>query len=104
MPKQVRVGAFTFAVDLAPIPTEHQPAWGVTTPHLERIVLEPSQRGNFLRDTFLHEVIHACLFVSGVNVAELDEERLVAALSPVLLAALRDNPAMLTYLLATDGD
>lgn len=74
----------------------------MTTPHLERIVVDNSQRGGFMRDTVLHEALHACLFATGLNLGDGEEERLVAALSPVLLAALRDNPALVAYLRSDD--
>jgi len=44
--------------------------------------------------TVIHEVLHACLFHIGCG----DEEDLVTRLSPVLLAALRDNKKLVEFL------
>lgn len=51
-----------------------------------------------LRDTFLHEVIHGCLRVMGVELDDENEERVAAALGPVLLDVLRRNGELVRYL------
>lgn len=67
-------------------------------PRYERITIEPDQKGNFLRDTLLHEVLHACLFAAAGGMTTDEEERLVASLTPVLLDTLRRNPGLLAFL------
>jgi hypothetical protein len=57
-------------------------------------------------ETLLHEILHQCLRVTATD-PDKDaqagcqdiEERTVAALAGPLLSTLRDNPALLTYLL-----
>lgn len=57
------------------------------------------------RETLLHESLHAILWsAGGATLLGLDdehEERLVTLLSPWLLAMLRDNPAVVEFLLAS---
>lgn len=53
-----------------------------------------------LRETYLHEVLHALIGMSGMNrdVLSESEEVVVNRLAPVLLQFLRDNPSVFTYL------
>jgi len=59
---------------------------------------------NNVREVLLHEVLHACAYISGLSVEgeyhRLDdvEETFVARISPVLLDVLRSNPSLLKYL------
>lgn len=60
----------------------------------------------FLRDTVLHEILHACFHESNIRntmqaLKRGDlEEAIVGAVSGPLLSALRDNPALTKWLLA----
>lgn len=61
---------------------------------------------DYVAETLLHEVLHSCLRVAACDPdadarAGLDdvEERAVSALSGPLLAALRDNPQLIAFLL-----
>ena len=49
----------------------------------------------------LHEVLHACVTVSGGDSHQ--EEALVTGLSHVLLQVLRENPDLVRYLLGKSG-
>ncbi len=67
-----------------------------------KVILDLSQEESYLRDSVLHELLHACyrqtnLYKSGEE-AHSNEEELVAALTPRILSLLRDNPGLVTYL------
>ena len=47
--------------------------------------------------TVLHEILHACADVVGVD-DDKAEERVVTVLSPALLQVLRDNPRLVEWL------
>ena len=47
-----------------------------------------------MRDTVLHEVLHACLFEAGKG----DCEDVVASLAPTLLYVIRKNPKLIEFL------
>lgn len=47
-----------------------------------------------MKDTLLHEILHACLFEVGRGA----QEEVVGALAPVLLYVLRKNPKLVEYL------
>lgn len=53
------------------------------------------------RDTVLHEVCHAIIDLQDLITDEDDKERITAALVPVLLGVLRDNPGLVAYLQET---
>lgn len=50
------------------------------------------------QDTLVHELLHACLSNVPHGLDDDGEESIVSALAPWLLAALRDNPALVAYL------
>jgi hypothetical protein len=74
---------------------------GETLNHDTRIHIKADQSPPCKRDTVLHEVLHAIVFLSGYShdMTTEGEEALVRTLTPWLLAALRDNPDLVTYLL-----
>lgn len=67
------------------------------------ILLRNDQSESSLRDTLIHEALHAIVYLSGIrenlSLSHEDEEKLVVALSPWLLALLRDNPKLVEFLL-----
>jgi hypothetical protein len=73
---------------------------GVCRPGLAAIAVE-TLPGNPIgeRELLLHEVLHACVAASSLDVPLDQEEPLVAAIAPRLLEALRQNPALIRYLL-----
>lgn len=64
------------------------------------ITLRKKQGAACKRDTLLHEVLHATIWMSGYGhgMESEAEEKLVRALTPWLLAALRDNPSLVEFL------
>lgn len=71
------------------------------------IVLHPRQSPTQLRDTLLHECLHMLLATAGTHTGSPpllspggDEERLVSALTPLLLDTLKRNPELVAFLTA----
>lgn len=101
-PKKIHVGPFDFDCQHDP---EHLAALGGAAAMnfaKLRIVYDKSQAPGYLRDSILHEVIHAAyqqtnLFENS-EAANEREEALVAALTPRLLDVLRANPKLIAYL------
>lgn len=83
---------------------------GVT--HLDRETIHlygdvKLQSAMTVRDTFLHEALHAIVYLGRLSVylkdpddekEKIKDEAFVAAFAPQLLAFLRDNPKALAYL------
>jgi hypothetical protein len=63
----------------------------------QSIAVHPWQSPRRMRVTVLHEVLHACADVVGVD-DDKAEERVVTVLAPALLAVLRDNPRLVGWL------
>jgi len=67
------------------------------------IELDADQGIDQERNTVTHELLHAVASTARVFDEPDDEERVVSALAPWLLAMLRDNPALVSYLTARDS-
>jgi hypothetical protein len=107
-PAAVVVGPVTFSVccdEDTLMRMEHATGsslFGATDVGSQSIVLNINVGPDVLAETLLHEVLHACLSVAGIS-HELDddaEERIVRALSPVLLQVVRSNPSTIRFLAA----
>lgn len=72
---------------------------GATSVHKHTIWTDPSGAEALVRETLLHEVLHA-LFDDSGWFAEDDEneEAIIRALSPRLYAVLVENPLLVAYL------
>lgn len=65
----------------------------------QRIDIDPAQGGDGRADTLLHELLHAAWYVAGITeFTSKQEERVVGALSPLLLDVLRRNPKLVQEL------
>lgn len=54
-------------------------------------------------DTLLHEVLHHIWDITSLRLGDNErEERVISALSPLLLDVLRRNPTLVTYLTAKE--
>lgn len=101
VPDSIAIGPHTWTVQTDPTGglTGDANCNGVTVRERLAIVLADDLAPSYAREVLLHELIHACL--SGTTEFGTDpEEALVRALAPLLLDALRRNPAILAYLTA----
>ncbi len=62
------------------------------------IRVDPDMPSSAYAETLLHETLHAVWHQAGLQRLEVDEEDLITALAPTLLAVLRDNPALVATL------
>jgi hypothetical protein len=76
-------------------------------PKQQLIAIRPGAGRDDEADSVLHEVLHQCLRASGCWPGQLRpgktfdlEEMIVSAITGPLLRALRDNPELVTYLVA----
>ena len=58
------------------------------------------------QETLLHEVMHCAWDVVGLGktIGSEDEEKAIKSLAPVILQVLRQNRALIPFLLADDGN
>jgi len=82
-----------------PVSLERSSLWegriGLWVPTVPEILLNGEMRGDALRTTFLHEVIHAVEDLCGI---ELDDHCRVDALASTVYAALRRNQGLVNWL------
>lgn len=83
-------------------------AYGVYDEGAQVITLDDSLGFERARETYLHESLHGMLAISQLDgliegQAEGLAEHIVSALSPVLLAWVRDNPDSVAYLQTVQG-
>lgn len=107
-PRRFTVLGQTFDVDLLPgdnVPGTWVPGQtGSCYYTLQRVALLAAQHPQQMRDTYLHEMLHA-LFVNGglQHLMQCDDEAMVSILTPHLLAMLRDNPRVVEFLTQKDA-
>lgn len=99
---EIKVGLYTYKVSWydSEFSCGGTPSFGCTSPSKLTIQIDKGTPSMVTRNTVLHELIHACdaLDVPHFGHIELgDEER--AYRSPILLAALRENPKLAKFLL-----
>lgn len=108
MPTSVRVGPFTYRVtqdweDYARL-GEDPDCYGHTDHKALVITINPRLVYASAAETLWHEVKHVVCRVIGLeDGATLKEEGWVNATACMEWAAWRDNPGLVTYLLAEDG-
>jgi len=104
MPATIEVGPFAYTVLVDPTAmrdhehaAHHTCMGGLDTKGL-RIMLAPEQAAGQMRDTLLHEVLHACFNVTGGLPTYDEEEKVLSLLASLLLDTLRRNPEFVAYL------
>lgn len=114
-PRRLRIGHLTYRVSRieAEINREcfeqKQSYAGVSNCDKQMILVRPAMPHDATAEVLLHEVIHQCLRVTGTDPdkdAKADvediEERVCLGVAGVLLRTLRDNPDLVTFLLAEE--
>lgn len=107
LPSSVKVGPYVYAVALDEAKVrvfEHEQRGhrlGYSDHSTLDIVLDPTLVSGRLREVLLHEVLHAvCCVVSAQE--KLSEEAWLERTGPTLLAVLRENPELVSFL-TTEG-
>lgn len=96
IPKTLRVLGKTVRVELEMVKGDKDMG---ECKHAEALLrVSPKQSEDMRRDTLLHELLH---FLDTEMDTKLTE-RMVRLNATALLSALRDNPALVAYLTATD--
>lgn len=94
---------FLGAADYEIVEKKNIDVLGETDDNNTTIRIKRAQSDACKRDTLLHEVLHAVMWLSGgkhvFGLDHEDEEKLIRVLTPWILAFLRDNPESLEYLL-----
>lgn len=108
MPDRLQVGPFSFAVTVDPGEVSmmlHDRSDGrlaETDTSRLKIVINAGLPRDQIRDSMLHEALHAIIYVAGGWTKGISEEQAVARFGSLLLDTLQRNPALVAYLLAGD--
>ena len=94
-PQRVQVGAITYTLTYDATMGD----LGETQPDKQRIALRPGQAPDYLADTVLHELLHAMLAHTPLDLTHEQEEAICLTLAPALLDTLRRNAALADFLL-----
>lgn len=101
-PATVQVGARKYRVEISDQSTKALDCLGATLGQYSLIVLSPSQDYQSLRETVIHELLHALVFdTDGGNESWLDEateEKVCRYLAGRLVDLFRRNPRLVAYL------
>jgi hypothetical protein len=74
--------------------------WGDCDHEKQLIHVEPDLAADMQRRVVLHEILHACFQEFHDADRKLSPEEVCRGLEAALLCVLRDNPALVTWLLA----
>jgi hypothetical protein len=106
-PKSINIGGYVYSVtvdealaNVVALDNGEGRVLGATRYRHQSIVLDPDQHPQQLRDTLLHEVLHALndtAYALGDPRTPIEEETILR-LTPPLLTLLRDNPKLVEFL------
>ena len=108
LPLRVTVGATTYTIvqDQAAMDERRRAtgrdAVGRVDATTQQIFVSPSGGPDYQADTLLHEVLHCVWIAAGDRRDKVDNETAIAALTPGLLATLRQNPELVACLLGRE--
>jgi len=96
IPKQLKCGGLIFQVKESQEVANASNVWGQTQFRQQKIFLETSETQQKKEETFLHEILHICLWQSGIGsrLARIDkdlEEDIVGSIDSYLYQILKDN-------------
>jgi len=97
LPERVRVGPYTYAVQV----TFKGQNWGHIDHTQQRITIDQNMTDERQRICLWHELKHAVNEITAVGNDD-NEERFVQSSAPLEVQLLRDNPALVAYLIADD--
>lgn len=104
-PKSVKVGPFEYSIEIGGSAwiemverSGSEGSCGLHSMEQLRIGIKGQLAKRQLMATLVHELLHACMVVSGRPLDDEDEEKVVGAIEVPLLAVLRDNPDLIAFL------
>ena len=107
-PDVIWIGAFPYTVTYSKAAIDaisvdkHSPLLGNTDHHNLSIIIDDTMAEQMIRDTLLHEILHAIWATSGlIEFDDLTQEQMVSTVAPQLVYVLRSNPDLVAYLTST---
>ncbi len=94
----VKVGPFVYEVIYSSEIADESSVFGSTHNNDQKIFLDPQRKKQKQEQTFIHEILHACMFVNGLcyrlgdKEDTVSEEDIIRETSVTLYQVLKDNP------------
>lgn len=104
-PAVIRIGHLRYTVTVDTARCQLASSEGLSHGNEQTIIVRDDRPWDSASETLLHEVLHQCLHAAGLEASTLSgdgndiEERVVRAMSGMLIATLRGNPDLTAYLL-----
>ena len=94
---EVKIGPFVYEVKYSQGVSDEGECFGSTHNNRQVIYLQPDLKRQKTEQTFIHEIMHACDWVSGLlyrydSASKPTEEEVVREMSMVFYQVLTDNP------------
>ena len=100
LPAAVKVGPIDYAIEvLGPLDAREQQVYGKVIHEQQRIQIDLQHGPQRAGLALLHELLHACFAVHGVDLGKAEEEAVVHALTTMLGGAMRDTPEAFDWIL-----
>lgn len=99
----MKIGPFDWEVIYSSDVGREGDCFGSTHTDEQKIFLDPKYKGQKIDQTFIHEIFHACTFVSGLvyrlddGKQHVEEEDVVRVLSMIYYQVMVDNPNIFSY-------
>jgi hypothetical protein len=104
VPKRILVQSKWFSVSVSPDAPENMAMrWGACNCKAAYIQIDPGQTEAEKRDTLWHEINHALNDCDTQFTKYVDYDNLFSDMIPAQLQVLRDNPALVRFLVADAG-
>jgi len=100
LPKHLSIAPFSYTVREDKDACVSAGVLGYCLEDVEVILIDPLSSPGALRDTLLHESLHAIWGQTTLNkkYSDEEEEEALLALSPRILSLIRDNPKLVSFL------
>ena len=108
IPSTIKIGHATYTVEMNRDALEASDSEGLSTGNELKIILRDDRPHAILAETLLHEVMHQCLYMAGLDCTRLGEDGMVGrdaeevmirAMAGTLRGVFLDNPGLLPWLL-----
>lgn len=97
IPETVKIGGTEYEVNIVPLIRDTLNPVGRLSADASLIEIVEAESESFMKQTFLHELIHGLHYQMGYNGdPDIENERYVDAMANALYALLVDNPEIFT--------
>lgn len=107
VPAEASVGYLTVRIETSPdavlraFAEHNEVLYGRYDERTATIMVDTNCHLDVLKETLVHELLHAIIKQTNSTMSDDDEESLVRSLSPLLYGVLKNNPQLVDYLMTS---